>query len=120
MKPAAWFVALAAAAIAFAIAFGYPAIASEPVAWYYPTEHAWAFEVRASGIAMDFYGRLAQALVAWVVVFAGTALVVRRRAIGTRAIALSAAWTITAVIFVMLFFLWTLHYRVPVPLPTGT
>ena len=117
-RSATLFVALGVAAIAFAVAFVYPGLGSEPVAWYYPVEHAWAFEVRPSGVAIDLYGRLAQALVAWAVGFA-LALVIARRwpALGARAIGLVAAWLLTVIVFVMLFYAWTLHYRVPTPAP---
>jgi hypothetical protein len=118
VKPAPLFVALGAAAIAFTVAFVYPSIAGAPVAWYYPAGHAWVWEARPRGIAMDFYGRTAQALVAWAVVFAGALAIARRRAtISPRAIGLVAAWTLTAIVFAMLFYAWTLHFRVPVPAP---
>ena len=117
-KPAARFVALGAAAIAFVLAYAFPSFASEPLPWYYPAEHAWAFEVRPTGVAIDLYGRLGQAIVAWAGVFAlAHVLVGGRRAIGARAIGLVAAWVLTALAFAMLFFAWTLHYRVPIPAP---
>lgn len=118
MKPAALFVALALAAIAFAVAFVYPAIGGAAVAWYHPVEHAWSYEARPSGVAIDFYGRTAQALVAWAVTLAVALVIARRvRVIGARAIGLCAAWAVTAIVLVMLFYAWTLHYRVPTPAP---
>ena len=117
MKARALFVALGVAAIAFAVAFAVPVFASEPVAWYYPAERAWAFEVRPAGVAIDLYGRLAQAILAWALAFAVALPIARRRAeIGVRAVGLVTAWLLTAILFVMLFAAWTLHYRVPVPL----
>jgi hypothetical protein len=118
VRPAPLFVALGAAAIAFTVAFVYPSIAGAPVAWYHPVEHAWVWEAQPRGVAMDFYGRTAQAIVAWAVVFAGAlALAQRRAAISPRALGLVAAWTVTAIVFAMLFYAWTLHGRVPVPVP---
>lgn len=118
MTPARRFVALGLAAVAFALAFVYPAITPARVAWYAPVEHAWTYEVRPAGVAIDFFGRCAQAIVAWAVVLAVALVVVRRLpALGARAIGLVAAWALTAILFVMLFYAWTLHYRVPVPAP---
>jgi hypothetical protein len=118
-KPAALFVALGAAAIAFVVAYAYPAFASEALPWYYPADHAWVVEVRPTGVAIDLYARLAQACLAWSVVFAvALPIARRRREIGPRAVGLVAAWALTAIAFAMLFFAWTLHYRVPVPVPS--
>ncbi len=118
MTPPRRFVALGLAAVAFALAFVYPAITPARVAWYDPVGHAWSYEVRPPGVAIDFFGRCAQATVAWAVVLAVALVVVRRLpALGARAVGLVAAWVLTAIVFVMLFYAWTLHYRVPVPAP---
>ncbi len=117
-KQDALFVALAAGTIAFAVAFVYPMFTPESVAWYYPLEHRWALEVKPSGLAMDFYGRTAQATAAWCVVFMATFAIVRNRAtITARMLGLFAGWAIIAILFVMLYYGWTLHHRVPVASP---
>lgn len=115
-KSEALFVALAAGTIAFAFAFVVPMLASEPVAWYYPLEHRWAFEVKPTGLAMDFYGRTLQALAAWAATVMITLPIARRRkSLSARAAGLATAWAVTATLLVMLHYAWTLHFRRPVP-----
>ena len=42
-----------------------------PVAWYFPLEHRWTFEVRPmAGLGMDFYGRLLLSLLCGAVAYA--------------------------------------------------
>jgi hypothetical protein len=122
-KQEALFVAMCAGAIAFAFAFVAPMLAGEPIAWYLPFEHRWTFEARPSGFALDFYGRLLQALVAWAAIVLVTLPLARRakRPLSRRAAGLVTAWTITAVLLVMLHYAWTLHFRrpIPEPLPAG-
>lgn len=114
-KPDALFMAMAAATTAFAIAFVYPMLGSQPVPWYYPLERRWAFQIKPSGLAMDFYGRVLVATITWSVVFMVTLPIVRRVGSGTRIIGLTAAWTVTIVVLVMLYFAWMLYFRVPEP-----
>lgn len=59
------FVALAAGAIAFVVALAHPAF----TIYYCPLEHRWALERPPDGVAIDFYGRLVQAAVAWCAAF---------------------------------------------------
>jgi hypothetical protein len=110
-----WLVSLGAATIAFVIAYAYPSFSPSPVAWYYPLDHAWAFEVSPSGLAMDFYGRVLQGLLAWIVAFVPVHFLVRRRQISTQTLGLVVAWMLTATVIAMLFYAWTLHYRIPAP-----
>lgn len=122
-KQEALFVAMCAGAIAFAFAFVAPMLAGEPIAWYLPLEHRWTFEARPAGFAIDFYGRLLQALVAWAAIVLVTLPIARRgkKPLSARAAGLVTAWTITAVLLVMLHYAWTLHFRrpIPEPLPAG-
>lgn len=123
-KQEALFVAMSAGAIAFAFAFVAPMLAGEPIVWYLPLEHRWTFETRPDGgLAIDFYGRLLQALVAWAAIVLVTLPIARRakRPLSARAAGLVTAWTITAVLLVMLHYAWTLHFRrpIPEPLPAG-
>lgn len=113
------FVALCVSTIVFAIAFVYPGFTPESVGWYYPLEHRWALEVKPNGLALDFYGRTLQAAIAWSLGFIVTLAIAKRlRAIGARMLALFAGWAVTAIVFVMCFYGWTLYHRVPVPAPT--
>jgi hypothetical protein len=106
-------VAGAAAMIAFAATFAYPAYAPMRVLWYYPVERRWAFEVEPIGLAMDFYGRTLAAAVVALVVAALVGALARRRAIGDRLVGLAAGWAITAVALAMAFYAWQLARRVP-------
>jgi hypothetical protein len=117
----ALFVAMAVGTIAFAIAFVYSAFTPESIVWYYPVDHRWAFEIKPSGVAMDFYGRLLQALVAWSIAFVVALAIARKvRSAGTRAVVLVGGWALAATIFVMFFYGWTLHFRTltPPPIPS--
>ena len=122
-KQEALFLAMAAGAIAFAFALVAPMLAGEPIAWYLPLEHRWTFEQKPAGFAIDFYGRLLQALVAWAAVVLVTLPLAKRgtKPLSARAAGLLTAWTITAVLLVMLHYAWTLHFRrpIPEPLPAG-
>jgi len=120
-KADALLVAMAAATIAFAFAFILPGLAPHSVAWYYPLERRWAFEVKPTGLAMDFFGRTLQAMVAWAVVFMVTLPIAKRfKNLSLRAAGLATAWVVTALLLVMLHYGWTLHFRRPVPLDLPT
>jgi MFS family permease len=109
--------ALCVAALAFAVAFVWPLFTPEAVAWYYPTEHRWELAVKPSGLAMDFYGRVLQGAIAWSLAFLVAMLVGRRARPPRRLAAIAVGWALAATAFAMLYFAWTLHYRVPVPPP---
>lgn len=116
------YLALCVATIGFALGFVYPAITPQAVLWYYPLERRWAYEVEPTGLAMDFYGRLLLALATGAVSFAaGFALVHRWRRAAILAhpavVGLVTAWALTAVLFAMLNFGWTLYFRTPIPAP---
>lgn len=115
-KQDARFVALAAGTIAFVVALAYPAFTPASVVHYYPLEHRWVFEQKPHGIAIDFYGRLLQATIAWSVVVGVTLLIVRRVYLGQRAVFWLGASALTATVFVIVFYNWTLPERVLVPL----
>lgn len=115
----ALYVAMCLGTLAFAIAFVIPHFTEQAVAWYYPLERRWAYESRTTGLAMDFFGRLAQALVAWAVTVIASLLVTRRiRApLSERAIGLLAAWALTLTLLVILYYAWNLYFRHPTPSP---
>jgi len=115
----ALYVAMCIGMIAFAIGFVYPQLAEQAVAQYYPLEHRWTFEARPTGLAMDFYGRVAQAFVAWALVVGITLAITPRikRDLSPRVAGLLAAWAITLTVLVILYFAWTLYFRHPTPAP---
>jgi hypothetical protein len=104
--------------IAFVVAFLLPFFMEQSIAWYYPEERRWAYEVRPTGLALDFYGRLVHGVIASsIAVIAAIAICKRVKALGERLRFVLPAWTITAVIFGIGYFAWTLTYRVPAPQP---
>jgi hypothetical protein len=105
------------AAIGFSLAFIYPMWARQSVAWYHPLDHAWTWEVRAPGIAMDFYGRCLFAAVSSVPFGVGAYAAARYlRAPKDRTLDLFTAWAIAAVALAMLHFAWSLYFRNPIPM----
>jgi hypothetical protein len=115
----ALYVAMSVGMIAFAIGFVYPQLTEQAVAWYYPLERRWAYEVKPTGLAMDFFGRTAQALVAWAVVVAATLAIMPRikRPLSPRVAGLLSAWAIVLTVLVILYFAWTLYFRHPTAAP---
>lgn len=107
------FVALALGGIAFLIAFAYPTISGAPVPWFYPLTNEWELVGKPHGLAMDFYGRLLWAAIAYAVVATPLWLWLRDREV--RIASLVAGWLLTALVLIAIFYAWTLHYRVPVP-----
>jgi len=117
-KQEALALAMCAATIAFAVAFVYPMLATQAVAWYYPLEHRWAYEAKPTGLAMDFFGRTFQAMIAWSLVFVVVFALARRlRVIHSRTLMLFTAWAVTITLLVMGHFAWTLYFRIPTPEP---
>ena len=112
----ALYVALCLGTVAFAIGFVYPQLAGQAVAQYFPVEHRWSFESRPEGLAIDFYGRLGQGLVAWAIgVIASLAIARRFKSLSERTAGLLAAWAITFTVLVILYYAWTLVFRHPTP-----
>lgn len=113
------FVALCLGTVAFVIGLIYPQIAEQAVAHYYPLERRWAFEAHPQGLAMDFYGRLGQALVAWAVaVMASLAIAGRIKSpLSERTAGLLTAWALAFTVLGIMYYAWTLYFRVPTPAP---
>jgi hypothetical protein len=116
-KPHAVLVASCVATLAFALAFVVPSFVAVPMLWYHPADRDWTFEVKASGIAMDFYGRCTWAVLASGLLGAGGYFVVRGRRISSRLLAVLTVWAIAVAILVMAFVVWRLVHREPVPPP---
>jgi uncharacterized membrane protein (UPF0136 family) len=117
-KAHALYAALSAMAIAFALAFAFPAYRPTAVFWYYPLERRWAYETRASGLAMDWYGRCALATLIAALAFALVYAIARRLpALSRRAFGLWAAWVATIMLLAMSLYAYQLAVRVPVPEP---
>jgi hypothetical protein len=112
-------VAFSLATVVFAIAFVLPMFAETSVPWYYPLERRWAFEVKPTGLAMDFYGRMIHAALAATIAFVVAVAVGGRKktAFQPRTLGLFTAWAMTATLLVIAYFAWTLYERRPVPAP---
>jgi hypothetical protein len=108
--------AVTAATIAFALAFGYPSVSPTSVYWYYPLEHRWAYEVAPSGLAIDFYGRTLMATIIAILVGAAAYAITRKVRVPRVIFGLFTAWAITATVLVAAHYSWTLHFRHPIPL----
>ena len=114
------FVAMCVGTIAFVVGLLLPYFTAQAVAWYYPVERRWAYEVKPHGLAMDFYGRVGLGLAAGsLAVIISTfvtrsAFMTRRwQRLSDRMRGLWLAWTFTAVVFAMAYFAWTLAHHVP-------
>jgi hypothetical protein len=108
-----------AAAIAFTIVFALPSFSPTRVLWYYPIERRWVFEAHATGLAMDYYGRLLLAGGAALLAYAAGWLVGARRGAKQRegSHGVWAAWVATAVTLSMSLYVWQLVNRQPAPEP---
>lgn len=116
----ALYVATCLGTIAFAIAFVVPQFTGQAVLQYFPLERAWELTARPEGLAMDFYGRLAQGVVVAALAIVVTLVVTSRvgpEKLPPKAASLLAAWAVAFVILVMMYFAWTLAFRVPAALP---
>lgn len=102
------------ATIAFALALAFPAFVPVPLPWYHPAERTWSFEVHASGIAIDFYGRCLFATLVSGLAAASTYGLGRRclrRDPSTRTVALFTVWAISLTALVIAFYAWRLAHR---------
>jgi hypothetical protein len=106
------------AQIAFALALAFPAFVAVPLPRYYPADRWWTFDVHATGIAMDFYGRCLLAVLVSALTAAGTYLCARRfvrRDPGGRIVALFTVWAISLTFLVIAFYAWRLAHRAVSP-----
>ncbi len=112
--------AVCAGTIGFALAFAYPAYARIRVLWYYPLQHRWAFELRPSALAMDWYGRVVLALGLGALAGVLAYVVARRVKPSARALWLWAGWALAASLVAMSLYVYQLARRVPhaEPLPS--
>ena len=120
----AMFVAMCVGSIVFSIVFVLPHFMSLSVPWYFPVERRWEFGPKPTpgGIAMDFYGRFAEALVAWGVAVAVSLVATKRmktEQVPPKVASLLVAWAIALAVLVMMYYAWTLAFRVPnaAPIP---
>ncbi len=112
------YVGLCAAIMGASLGFMFPAISPLRVFWYYPLLHRWVFELRPTGLAMDWYGRSLFTFYAGAVAFAVTYLVARPfKAISQRALLLCTAWAVTATLLAMGVYTFQLIVREPTPEP---
>ncbi|HEY4178381.1 MAG TPA: hypothetical protein VGM90_16155 [Kofleriaceae bacterium] len=118
----ALYVAMCVGAIAFCIAFVLPSFVTMPVAWYLPLDRGWELTAKPTVLGLDFYGRCAQGLAGWAIaVIASLAVTKRMKSdLSSRMAGLLAAWTIGMIVLCIMYFVWTLVFRVPTPAPLPT
>ena len=117
-KSQALYLQLCAATVAFCLVFMLPAFVPISVLWYYPLEHRWALQLRAEGLAMDWFGRLLWALLAGGAGFALAKLGTHfRKADAGQLLGVWTAWLTTAVLLTLAVYSYQLALRHPVPAP---
>jgi ABC-type Fe3+ transport system permease subunit len=115
--------AFCVAAIAFALGLALPVLTPTPVLWYRPADRDWVFDVKTTGVAMDFFGRCLLAAVASAgcggLTYAGLRWRARRDPSPTD-VALFTGWALATVMVAIAFFAWRLAHRelTPPPLPS--
>ncbi len=119
----ALYVATFAGVIASCLVYVLPAFSPTRVFWYYPLEHRWAFELKPSALAMDWYGRTLLAVVASFFSFAFTFVISRRLKplASSRGFHLWVGWAASALLIALSLYAYQLLNRnpVPEPLPAG-
>ena len=78
--------------------------------------------MKPSVLGMDFYGRCAQGLAGWAIAtILSLAITKRIKAdLSQRAAGLLAAWAVAMIVLCIMYFAWTLVFRVPTPSPLPT
>jgi small-conductance mechanosensitive channel len=117
--------ALVSAFISFGFMTGYlgTTLLKIPVTWYYPLERRYALELRPTGLAMDFYGRLFASVVC-AAVFGVVGRAVERWIPADRRprwLAIVTAWAVSFFVLLIGLYVERLMTRppAPVPLPPG-
>jgi hypothetical protein len=86
--------------------------------WYYPLAHRFAFELKPTGLAMDWYGRSLFAFVMGAIAFAGTFIGSRFAAgITRRSLHLWASWVATGTLLAIALYAYQISTREPAPVP---
>lgn len=112
------YVAVCVSTIAFCIGFLLPSFITQRVAWYLPLARAWEFTVKPTVLGMDFYGRFAQGMVAWAVAMIASLQITKHvKTLSPRLSVLLVAWALGLVVLCMMYFVWTLAFRIPAPAP---
>jgi hypothetical protein len=106
--------------IAFCIAFVAPHFIGHAVLWYMPLDRSWELTERPTGLAIDFYGRLLQGVLVAAIAIALTLVVTARiktERLSRKLASLLVAWAIAFVVLAMMYYAWTLAFRVPIAEP---
>lgn len=106
--------------IAFCVAFVWPHFTGQAVLWYFPIEREWELTAKATGLGMDFYGRFFQGVLVSAISIVVTLAITSRmktERLSRNAASLLAAWAIAFVILTMMYYAWTLAFRVPTAAP---
>jgi hypothetical protein len=106
--------------IAFCVAFVLPHFTGQAVFWYLPLDRAWELTEKPPVLGMDFYGRFFQAVIAGAIAIVLTLVVTSRlktERLSKKLASLLVAWAIALVVLTMMYYAWTLAFRVPAPVP---
>ncbi len=106
--------------IAFCIAFVAPQFTGQAILQYFPLERSWELTAKPEGLAMDFYGRLLQGIVVAAVAIVASLLItarVKTERLPQKLASLLVAWALAFVVLSMMFYVWTLAFRVPTAAP---
>ncbi|MFN0245972.1 MAG: hypothetical protein ACKV2T_03625 [Kofleriaceae bacterium] len=106
--------------IAFCVGFALPHFTGQAVFWYLPLERAWELVEEPAGLGVDFYGRFFQGVIATAIAIALTLVVTSRmktERLPKTVASLLVAWAIALVVLTMMYYVWTLAFRVPIAVP---
>jgi hypothetical protein len=114
--------AFVVARVGFGLAYLVSSLRPTALFWYHPLLRAWTLEVRPADFAMDWYGRTALAIVAALVLGAGTFAAGAKgpfsRALARPSFVLGLAHAAALVVLVdFVYFGWVLTHQAPAPLP---
>lgn len=106
--------------IAFCIAFVWSHFAGQTMLWYLPLEREWELTAKPPAMGIDFYGRFAQGVVVAAIAIVVTLAITSRtktERLSQNVASLLAAWAIAFVVLTMMYYAWTLAFRVPTAAP---
>jgi hypothetical protein len=110
-------------ALAYLACFFLSTTLPTPIFWYLPLEHRFELAIRVSGVAADFYGRVALATAAGAIGHGLSRLIVRK--VAPKALEAwtwrAVAWLGCVVVFTAALYVYLLvgRHSEPAPLPQG-
>ena len=117
VRARAWTAAGAAFLLGFSVSFVWTATGTPmPLPWYEPLQHRWiTATVAPTGVAMDWYTRVAIAFAFAALLGGATLAVTRRRAISETMLRALCIWAIGVTLLGMFLYAYALGTRVILP-----